>query len=164
WRWYNWQSVGAWDELLAEGRRIVPVGGSDAHSVPPAEPKHPHHIGDPTTWLLCEGGLSEQSVLDAIVAGRTAVSESPTGPFVTLEGPDAEGLVAARYRRAEGCDLVFIADGEDRHRVTLTKSSGTVAVPRALRYERYLRAELRVEAPKNREDRRALSAPVYGPG
>ena len=42
WRWYNWQSVRAWDEALCEGRRIVPVGGSDAHWVPPpqAPPEH----------------------------------------------------------------------------------------------------------------------------
>jgi len=163
WRWYNWQSVNAWDELLAAGRRIIPVGGSDAHSVPPAEPKQPHHLGDPTTWLRCEGGLTEQSVLDAITAGRTAISESPTGPFLTLEGPDAEGRVEAVYRRAEGCDLVFIADGELRHRIAVATSSGSIAVPAELRYERYLRAELRVEAPKNREDVRALSAPIYAP-
>ena len=161
WRWYNWQSVGAWDELLSEGRRIIPVGGSDAHSVPPAEPKHPHHIGDPTTWLLCEGGLTEQSVLDAITAGRTVISESPTGPFVTLEGPDAEGRVVSHYRRAAGCDLVFIADGEARYRVALSRASGVVEVPGGIRYNRYLRAELRVEAPKSREDVRALSSPVY---
>jgi len=161
WRWYNWQSVGAWDELLAAGRHIIPVGGSDAHSVPPAEPRHPHHIGDPTTWLLCHRGLSERSVLDAITAGRTAISDSPSGPFVTLEGPDGEGRSTARYRRAAGCDLVLVADGEARLRVSIDRIAGSLAVPADLRFARYLRAELRVEAPRGREDVRALSAPIY---
>jgi hypothetical protein len=34
-------------------------------------------------------------------------------------------------------------------------------VPPELRFDHYLRAELRVPAPKGREDVRALSAPVY---
>ena len=76
WRWYNWESVGAWDEQLAAGRRIVPVGGSDAHSAPPAEPVHPHHVGDPTTWLYCAGGLNEEfgeSKYDLIADGLHAI-------------------------------------------------------------------------------------------
>jgi hypothetical protein len=159
WRWYNWVSVGAWDEQLAAGRRIIPVGGSDAHSVPPAEAKHPHHIGDPTTWLRIEGELTERAVLDAIMAGGTAISESPEGPFVTLER-DTEGRITAHYRGRAESHLVFIADGEVRHRSAL-KADGSYHVPAEVRFERYLRAEIRTEAPKNREDTRGLSAPVY---
>lgn len=161
WRWYNWQSVREWDELLASGCHIIPVGGSDAHSVPPAEPKHPHHVGNPTTWLLCEGGLSERSVLDAIVAGRTAISEAPTGPFLTLDRSTRGDGLAASFRRATGCDLVVVADGEERYRLPLVRGSGTVDIPATVRFDRYVRAELRVKAPKDREDVRALSAPVY---
>jgi hypothetical protein len=161
WRWYNWQSVREWDELLAAGRRVIPVGGSDAHSVPPAEPRHPHDIGDPTTWLWCEGGLSEESVLDAITAGRTAISDSPEGPFVTIEGPDERGGYSVRYRRAEGCWLGLVADGEPCWRVELTKPAGSINIPANVRWDRYLRAELRSPAPNDREDVRALSAPVW---
>ena len=60
----------------------------------PAEPRHPHHIGDPTTWLYCEGGLTEESVLDAITSGRTAISDGPKGPFLAIE-QDPEGRVTA---------------------------------------------------------------------
>jgi hypothetical protein len=28
WRWYNWATVRAWDEQLAAGKRIVPVGAA----------------------------------------------------------------------------------------------------------------------------------------
>ena len=160
WRWYNWESVGAWDEELAAGRRIVPVGGSDAHSAPPAEPRHPHHVGDPTTWLYCEGGLTEASVLAAIVAGRTAISDAPDGPLLTLE-QDGDGRVTARFERAAGTELEFVADGERNHRVPVEAASGTYRLPSDVRWDRYLRAELRVEAPRGREDVRALSAAVY---
>jgi len=160
WRWYNWESVNAWDEQLAAGRHIVPVGGSDAHSAPPAEPRHPHHVGDPTTWLYCEGGLTEDAVLNAITSGRTAISDGPTGPFLAIE-QDAEGRVTAMFERAGGCDLEFIADGERKHRVTLDHPSGRYELPGAVRFDRYLRAELRAPGERGREDVRALCAPVY---
>jgi hypothetical protein len=160
WRWYNWESVHAWDEQLAAGRRIVPVGGSDAHSAPPATPRHPHHIGDPTTWLYCDGGLTEAAVLDAITAGRTSISDGPRGPFLTLTRDD-EGRVTAEFERAGGCTLEFVADAERTLRVELRKAKGVVQLPREIRFERYLRAELRVPAERNREDVRALCAPIY---
>ena len=160
WRWYNWESVNAWDEQLAVGRRIVPVGGSDAHSAPPAEPRHPHHIGDPTTWLYCEGGLTENAVLDAITSGRTAISDGPKGPFLAL-AQDAEGHVTATFERATGTELEFIADGERKHRIHLKRGTGTYALPPDIRFERYLRAELRVPGERGREGVRALSAAVY---
>ncbi|MFN8618576.1 MAG: CehA/McbA family metallohydrolase [Dehalococcoidia bacterium] len=160
WRWYNRESVHAWDEQLAAGRRIVPVGGSDAHSAPPATPRHPHHIGDPTTWLYCDGGLTEAAVLDAITAGRTSISDGPRGPFLTLTRDD-EGRVTAEFERAGGCTLEFVADAERTLRVELRKAKGVVQLPREIRFERYLRAELRVPAERNREDVRALCAPIY---
>ncbi len=160
WRWYNWESVNAWEEQLAAGRRIVPVGGSDAHSAPPATPRHPHHIGDPTTWLYCQGGLTEASVVEAITSGQTTISDGPRGPFLALS-LDAEGRVTAHYERAAGCVLEFIADGERKHRVEVRGREGDYSLPAEVRFETYLRAELRVPAERNREDVRALCAPIY---
>lgn len=162
WRWYNWESVGRWDEELAAGRRIVPVGGSDAHSAPPAEPRHPHHVGDPTTFVWCEAGISEEAVLEGIRAGRTAISDGPAGPLLWLEQQD-DGRVRATFERAHGTTLEFIADGERTLRMKLQEGSGTFSVPETVRFDTYLRAELRVEAPRGREDVRALSAPFYRP-
>ncbi|HMO96319.1 MAG TPA: PHP domain-containing protein [Tepidiformaceae bacterium] len=160
WRWYNWESVGKYDEELATGRRIVPVGGSDAHSAPPAQPRHPHHVGDPTTLVWCAGGLSEAAVLEGIREGRTAISDGPDGPLVWLE-QSADGIVTAHFRGAEGTTLEFIADGERQLRLETPADAGSLAVPASVRFDRYLRAELRTEAPKGREDVRGLSAPVY---
>lgn len=159
WRWYNWESVNAWDEQLASGRKIVPVGGSDAHSAPPATPRHPHHVGDPTTWLYCRTGLNESSVLEAITLGRTSISDGPKGPFLDLQR-DEQGRATVRYERATGCDLEFIADGERKLRVAV-RGRGTFALPPWVTFERYLRAELRTPGEHGREDVRALCAPLY---
>jgi hypothetical protein len=158
WRWYNWESVRAWDEQLAAGKRIVPVGGSDAHGIPPTA-SHPHGPGTPTTWLHASS-FTEAGLLEAITGGRTSISDSPEGPFVTINEREDAGLEMA-FARAGGCTLALVADGEERWRSELEGPSGAVAVPPDIRFERYLRAELRVPAPKGREDVRALSAPAY---
>jgi hypothetical protein len=74
---------------------------------------------------------------------------------------DRGGEVMAHYAGAKGTMLEFIADGERTLRTELAEDRGAFRVPESVRFERYLRAELRVEAPRNREDVRALSAPVY---
>ncbi len=158
WRWYNWASVRAWDEQLAVGKRIVPVGGSDAHGIPPTA-HHPHGPGTPTTWLHA-ASFTEAGLLDAITGGRTSISDGPEGPFVTLNETEDDGFEVA-FARAEGCTLSLVADGEPRWSTALEGASGAILVPRQIRFDRYLRAELRVPAPKDREDVRALSAPVY---
>jgi hypothetical protein len=90
WRWYNWESLEAWERLLTEGERVVAVGGSDCHSVPPARPTHPHGPGEPTTWVYVTGPLSEEALLEAIGHGHVFISEDPEGPFLTLWA-DADG-------------------------------------------------------------------------
>ncbi len=158
WRWYNWESVRAWDDQLAAGKRIVPVGGSDAHGIPPTA-SHPHGPGTPTTWLHA-ASLTETGLLEAITGGRTSISDSPEGAFITINETEDEGFEVA-FARAGGCTIALVADGEERWRTQLEGPSGAVAVPRQIRFDRYLRAELRVPAPRDREDVRALSAPVY---
>jgi hypothetical protein len=68
---------------------------------------------------------------------------------------------SVRYRRAGGCWLGVVADGQTSCRVELTKPAGSINIPANVRWDRYLRAELRSPAPKGREDVRALSAPVW---
>ena len=90
WRWYNWESLEAWERLLAGGERVIAVGGSDCHTVPPARPTHPHGPGEPTTWVYLTQPLSEAALLEAIGRGHVFISEDPGGPALTLQA-DADG-------------------------------------------------------------------------
>ena len=69
-------ALAAWEERVAEGRSIVPVGGSDCHawSTPaPGELLQPA-LGWPVTWVHEEGG----GELEALEAGRVIVAEPGT--------------------------------------------------------------------------------------
>jgi hypothetical protein len=58
--------------------------------------------GMPTTWVLAKA-QTERSVLDALRAGRTTLSSSPVGAFVTLEADaDGDGI----YEGVGGDELV----------------------------------------------------------
>ena len=92
WRFYNFESLEKWDGLLQRGERVVAVGGSDVHSIPPAAPRHPHGLAEPTTWVYASEA-SEGGVLSAIRAGRTYVADSPGSPMrvVLLADEDGDG-------------------------------------------------------------------------
>jgi len=82
WRFYNWESLERWDTLLRKGERVVAVGGSDTHSIPPAEPRHPHGLANPTTWVYAEP--TESSILDAIRAGHVFITDAPNDTRLVL--------------------------------------------------------------------------------
>jgi hypothetical protein len=84
WRFYNWESLERWDGLLRGGERVVAVGGSDVHSIPPQRPLHPHGLGNPCTWVYAEGDPSEQSILDGIRKGHVFISDDPGGAQLIL--------------------------------------------------------------------------------
>lgn len=92
-------SIEAWEERLAQGRRIVPIGASDCHrwgTQPPGDLLNPA-LGWPATHAHVRG---DERPLDAIVAGRVVISEPGTslsllvrsdeaavGPGEALDGP-----------------------------------------------------------------------------
>jgi hypothetical protein len=101
WRWRNQESLDLWSRMLREGQRVVGVGGSDIHSVPPAEVIVPGHgPGNPCTWLWIDGQVTEDKILEAIRAGHALISESPNGPLVDL-----------RVGQAIAGDTVAVAEG-----------------------------------------------------
>jgi hypothetical protein len=84
----NWESLARYDRLLAGGRRLTLVGGSDRHQ--PAGPEiEPEalRVGSPTTWLQLDR-LSVRDVLQALWSGRASVSEGPRGPRLELRSGD----------------------------------------------------------------------------
>ena len=160
WRFYNWESLERWDSLLRKGERVVAVGGSDVHSIPPAEPRHPHGLANPTTWVYAEP--TEVSVLDAIRAGHVYITDAPTdtqliltadidgdGRFETLMGdtssPSDGRPVRFRVEVRGGMDrrLWLIADGVPVDIRPLDKVESTHDFTLDVSDRRYVRAELR---------------------
>lgn len=88
WPLRNWESLSRYDALLAAGRRLTLVGGSDRHQpVPPEREPDELRVGSPTTWVRAEA-LSVEGVLDAVRLGRACVAEGPDGPRLEVSGPD----------------------------------------------------------------------------
>jgi hypothetical protein len=160
WRFYNWESLERWDDLLRKGERVVAVGGSDVHSIPPAEPRHPHGLANPTTWVYAEP--TEQAILNAIRAGHVYITDAPTdtrlvlsadadgdGRFETLMGDTvgASGGRPIRFR-IDACGnpdwrLWLIVDGVPVDIRPLDKVESTHEFELDVSGRRYVRAELR---------------------
>jgi hypothetical protein len=167
WRFYNWESLERWDALLRKGERVVAVGGSDTHSVPPAEPRHPHGLANPTTWVWTgnekgEMRNAEEAVLDGIRAGHVFITDAPTdtqlvlradadgeGRFGALMGdtiPPSDGRPVQFRVEARGNPdwrLWLIADGVPVDIRPLEKVEATHEFSLDVSGRRYVRAELR---------------------
>ena len=126
WRFYNWESLERWDSLLRKGERVVAVGDSDVHSIPPAEPRHPHGLANPTTRVYAdlsaptpvpahpevskdraERPHSEQTILNAIRAGHAFITDAPNDTRLVLTA-DADG--DGRFETLMG-DTIEARDG-----------------------------------------------------
>ncbi len=92
WSWLDtrWTMPLGW--WLAWHPEAIPVGGSDWH-----QPGHDAPPGTPTTWVEAEAE-DPAAVLEAIRAGRTAVSAGRDGPVLLRVGDelvasDADGSI-----------------------------------------------------------------------
>jgi hypothetical protein len=159
WRFYNWESLERWDSLLCRGERVVAVGGSDAHYVPPAEPRHPHGLAEPTTWVYAPEA-SEAGVLAAIRAGHVFVTDSPQrGAHLSLWADEdgdgryekmmgdavSPGVVRFRVDVTGGLDrrLWIMSDGAPLDIIPLDRVEQQVEFTLDMSGRRYVRAELR---------------------
>lgn len=120
-------------EILAQGRRLVPVGGSDSHT----------DYLRPTTFVRA-AGRTETAIRDALVAGRTCV-RSPEACSFAVRPPDGAwhpvgaSLPAAPAieAQAHGADFEVIVDGQavasaaDSEIVRIPLSKGGCSVVRA---------------------------------
>ncbi len=89
----NWVSLERYDALLAQGRRLTLVGGSDRHQ-PAGVDTDPDElrVGSPTTWLRLRH-VRVPDVLLALRSGQATVSESPAGPWLAIGcRPEGEAL------------------------------------------------------------------------
>lgn len=83
WLAWNWVSLDRYQQRLAHGLRISAIGGSDYHQPAQVESEGPFGLARPTTVLWLEE-LSEDAVLEAMREGRGFITESPTGPHLSL--------------------------------------------------------------------------------
>lgn len=97
WTWQDTRWTGPLSWWNAWGWDTVPVGGSDYH-----RPEQGRPVGVPVTWVAVDAApgdiMSAELVLDALRAGRTAVSASRDGPVLLradgeLVAVGADGLI-----------------------------------------------------------------------
>lgn len=100
WLLRTWNGPVAW--WRAAGAAITPLGGSDFHASDAGV-----ELGTPVTWV-CAPDESEAAVLDAIRAGRTAVSAGIDAPALLRVGDEL--LVVGDVAGAE----ILAADGSRR--------------------------------------------------
>jgi hypothetical protein len=163
WRWYNWESLNLWEERLARGERIVAVGGSDTHSVPPAQPTHPHGPGEPTTWVYCENGVSERGLLDGIAKGHVFLSEDTKGPTLVLSAR-LDALADASRSASGGFGTMMGDTLEVRHGASVTfRLQYRGPAGKKLRLLRGRDLLLEIEAPREQYTHE-LTLPVTEPG
>ncbi|HEY0738651.1 MAG TPA: CehA/McbA family metallohydrolase [Herpetosiphonaceae bacterium] len=185
WPWRNAESLELWDRLLASGRRLPVVGGSDYHC-PAGDETGFLRLGQPTTWVKVSA-RSVPAILAAIRAGRASISAAPDGPRLDLRAtagasaaemgetlriaPGAELNVEVQIERGADWTLRLIADGRLAHETPI--ASASAAVRHTLTAARYVRAELVGDAPLAiipphappdldlRDWRWALTNPIY---
>ena len=102
-----------WDGLLAKGRRVVAIGGSDSHQLRGIQSNVNLH-GTPTTWVYAKEG-SGRGILDAILAGHASISYAAFADRVELSA-DTDG--DGRFETMQG-DAVPIPEGPITLRVSV---------------------------------------------
>ncbi|MFB5189100.1 CehA/McbA family metallohydrolase [Alicyclobacillus fastidiosus] len=168
WRPSNEQSVALWQIMLAQGRRVIAVAGSDTHR------EHPYvRHGYPTTYVYASSKRASD-ILSAIDAGHASFSYCPNGPRIELScglalmGDEVGASDAAINVHIEGVEpkdvvVVITEDGEvERHEV-IERGDWTTEVRKAP--TRFVRAELwRYFAEVDGLRMAALSNPIFFTG
>jgi len=90
WPLNNAQSLDIWHTLIAQGKRIIAVGGSDAHPFC-LKGKMVEWLGYPTTWVRVEKA-DTAGVLEGLRRGRVSISACPYGPFLEINFLGGEHL------------------------------------------------------------------------
>ena len=119
-------SLLAWACDVSEGRPVVPVGGSDTHTI--ATPTPPpglldQALGYPTTWVWSDKG-DVDSLLGALTSGRTVVGDPATrldmvafnDDIAVGPGESIDGRVRVRVEAESGVSgtvlsVIDLADG-----------------------------------------------------
>jgi len=158
WERLNHAAMAWWEQHLRAGRRVVALGGSDAHHLKTADTNNRHGpgLGWPTTWALTGGHRTPAAVLDAIRAGRVFLSRGPAGPQVYLDGQS--GQVRVHVVGARGAALVLVSAAGIEH-ATRIDADDWFETPRLGDWPVYLRAQVMNE----HGQMLALTNPLFRP-
>ena len=137
-------AIAWWEGLLATGRRVVAVGGSDTHG--PAGTEHP--AGTPTTWVEADG-TDLATVVAAIRAGRVALTRDPSipPPMLAVEDSGHGPSIRWRIRQLATASARLIVDGAvaEAWAVDGPDAAGSWPLRVAGRHPDHVRLEIRAE-------------------
>jgi PHP domain len=170
WFVFNEQAQEYWLSLLASGRRIPAIAGSDFHN--PEEEELSRDVGMPVNWVYVPGTPSATSILQAIHAGHTSLADRSDGPFLELRGGSgytalmgdavptpAGGSLSIRLyvRGGQGCLLRLLDQEHVLFEEPIHSPEATLAREVPAAGSRFVRAELQTpDGPL-----RALTNPIY---
>ncbi len=168
WGRINTRALHEWDDRLRKGERLTGVCGSDIHRPEvigdPRNPLSPVRIAWPTLWIQTDDRLSAGTVIAAIRAGRTFISESPAGPQLYFRRQDDK--MTARIVGAAGDAVMLIGSPGVIGTASISTDDHTIEWPLAHLHpknsgsrdmSRYVRAQV-IDA---LGDVRALSNPLW---
>lgn len=131
----NYESLALWDGLLRQGRRVVAVGGSDAHRMGTPEMPPSNPLGIPTT-LVYASALTQEAILDAIRKGHVALTREPSGPLLEFAasygnpGSVNKSMMGDTLAAPESATITFTAHvwGAEGDRLRLISPRGVAAL------------------------------------
>jgi len=172
--WYqmNQMALDFWTERLAQGKRIVAIGGSDYHRRSQLLEEPPRAPGTPTVWVHITGAPDAAALLDAIRRGHVSLAEEPNGPFLELRAgtnatamggdtltPPTNGQLLARINcwRGAGLELSLLDQRGILFKQPITTPQELVRTELNVKESMFVRAELRDSA----DNLKALTNPIY---
>jgi hypothetical protein len=172
WFLFNQQALEYWLSLLASGRRIPAVAGSDFHRLSEIDFVVPRAPGIPVTWVYVTGKQDAESILQAIAAGHASLSDSPDGIFLEIKAgmglpamagdllprpPDGRLPVQVRCLRGAGGSLRILDQRGAVLEQQITQEDELVSTSLNVAESLYLRAELR----QGEDLLHAMTNPIY---
>jgi hypothetical protein len=172
WTMLNEMALEYWKGLVATGRRLTAIAGSDWHRQSQLEQTPVRAPGAPCVWVRVAGARDEAGILGAIRHGNVVLSESPDGPLVELlagqelgaEVGDsmkrpASGRLPVRVRCHDGAGnrLLLLDQDQVLYEKTMLAEDETVNAELPCSSALYVRAEIRNEY----DELKALTNPIY---
>ncbi len=169
WTPLNQMALNYWVSLLATGRRIPALGGSDWHRQKDLEDTPQRAPGTPTTLVYVTESPSSSAILNAIRRGRVVLSDEPNGAFIDLHSgkamvgdviahpADGRLSIQVRCQRGAGNILRLLDQHGTQFEQLILGADESINAELSVSSSLYLRAELRTPS----DQVRSLTNPIY---